>query len=73
MAYRALRGVCIGPGRILAPGETAELDVATAQFLTSIGAVERVPDEPAPAVVERAPEPAPEVQMPPKGGKHKEK
>jgi hypothetical protein len=48
--YRALRGVCIGPERHLAPGDPpVPLDKATAQFLTAIGAVEEVPDEPAPA------------------------
>jgi hypothetical protein len=41
MKYRALRGVCIGPGRHLLPGDApAELDDATARFLVSIGAVE---------------------------------
>jgi hypothetical protein len=45
--YRALRGVCIGPGRHLAAGEsTSELDKATAQFLVAIKAVEEVKDEP---------------------------
>jgi len=45
--YRALRGVCVGPGKHLAAGETtAELDKATAQFLVSIKAVEEVKDEP---------------------------
>lgn len=56
MSVRALRGVCIGPGRHLSPGETADLDAATVQFLVSIGAVEVVKDDPAP-VVEAQPEP----------------
>lgn len=76
MKVRALRGVCIGPGRHLTPGETADIDPATTQFLVSIGAVARV-DEPkpaeAPAVAEPAPEPIaepePETPAPPKGGK----
>lgn len=50
MQVRALRGVCIGPGRHLLPAETADLDASTVQFLVSIGAVERVV-EPAPAPV----------------------
>lgn len=52
---RALRGVCIGPERHLAPGETASLDAGTARFLAGIGAVEVVPS---PAATEAAPEPA---------------
>lgn len=43
MRFRALRGVCIGPGRHLAAGEDAELDPATSTFLVSIGAVEAAP------------------------------
>ena len=46
MKCRALRGVCIGPGRNLVPPETADLDAATGQFLISIKAVEEVKDEP---------------------------
>jgi hypothetical protein len=39
MRVVALRGVCIGPGRHLAPGDDAEVDPATANFLKSINAV----------------------------------
>jgi len=56
MKVRALRGVCIGVDRHLQPGDEADLDAATVQFLTSIGAVAKV-DEPAPA--EPHPETAP--------------
>jgi len=42
---RALRGVCVGVERHLMPGDTDDLDAAQVQFLTSIGAVERVPDD----------------------------
>jgi hypothetical protein len=47
----------------LKPGDTDDLDAAQVQFLTSIGAVERVPDE----------VPVPEVQKPklPAAGKDK--
>lgn len=61
MLVRALRGVCIGIARHLAPGETADLDAAQVQFLAGIGAVERVPDEPPPAI--------PETVTPAKAGK----
>lgn len=58
--FRALRGVCIGPGKNLAPGETAELDAATAHFLVSIKAVE-----------EFVAAPEPETVAPAKAGKEK--
>lgn len=41
MKVHALRGVCIGIDRHLAPGETADVDAATAQFLIHIKAVEK--------------------------------
>jgi hypothetical protein len=67
MRYRALRGVCIGVGRDFKPGDDpVELDAATAQFLTSIGAVEKVKDEPEKVEV-------PKESMPEKSGKSKEK
>lgn len=53
MKYRALRGVCIGVGRHLSAGDTADLDAATGQFLVSIRAVEPAKDEPK---IEPAPE-----------------
>ena len=56
MKIRALRGVCIGVNRSIAAGEDADLDAATVQFLTSIGAVEIVKDLPA---HEPLPEPSP--------------
>lgn len=51
---RAKRGVCIGVERHLLPGETAEIDAGSVQFLTAIGAVEVVPD-PVPETAEAAP------------------
>jgi hypothetical protein len=56
MKVRALRGVCVGPERHLAPGETADLDAASVPFLVSIQAVEVVADDPPPAA-EAQPEP----------------
>jgi hypothetical protein len=49
MQVRALRGVCIGVDRHLAPGDTADLEAAQVTFLVSIGAVEPLPDAPAKA------------------------
>lgn len=46
MKIRARRGVCIGVDRHLQAGDLADLDAAQVQFLVSIGAVERVSDEP---------------------------
>ena len=46
MRVRALRGVCIGVDRHLAPGDTTDLEAAQVKFLASIGAVEEIPDEP---------------------------
>jgi hypothetical protein len=57
---RALRGVCIGVGRHLTPADDpVELDAATAQFLVSLGAVERVSDAPnvASSELNRSPRP----------------
>lgn len=51
MKVRALRGVCIGVDQHLVAGGTADLDAAQVQFLASIGAVERIPDEPAPVAL----------------------
>ena len=49
MKVTALRGVCISPGQHLLPGDPpADLDDKTAQWLISIGAVLKAPDEPAP-------------------------
>jgi hypothetical protein len=76
MNVRALRGVCVGPARHLLPGEVADLDSATVQFLVSISAVEVVaepvpaPEPPAPAVVD---EPKPEITVPAKKTGKKEK
>jgi hypothetical protein len=49
MKVVALRGVCIGSEQHLLPGEEADVDKATAQFLVSIGAVQEVPSDAAPA------------------------
>lgn len=59
MKVRALRGVCVGPGRDLAPLDEVDVDAQTAQYLVSIGAVERV-EEPKPAAAPAAALPAPE-------------
>lgn len=71
--YRALRGVCIGSERHLMPGDPpVRLDRGTAQFLTSIGAIELVPEPAEPAEeapAEAAPPPAPETTAPAKAGK----
>jgi hypothetical protein len=45
MKARALRGVCIGVERHLAPGDIADIDPGTFTFLSGIGAVEAVPDD----------------------------
>lgn len=45
MKVRALRGVCIGVESHLQAGDVADLEAAQVTFLTSIGAVERVPDD----------------------------
>lgn len=52
MKVRALRGVCIGVGRHLVPGDTVDLPAAEVPFLAGIGAVEQVPDDPAPKAAE---------------------
>jgi hypothetical protein len=54
MKVKALRGVCVGVDRHLKPGDVDDLEPATVTFLVSIGAVERVKDEP----VKSAPAPA---------------
>lgn len=46
MKVKALRGVCIGVDRHLAAGDIADLEPGLVTFLSSIRAVERVPDEP---------------------------
>jgi len=43
MRVVALRGVCIGVGRHLQPGDEADLDEGTVQFLAGINAVKAVP------------------------------
>lgn len=54
MKVRALRGVCVGPGLHLAPGDTTDLDAAQVTFLSGIGAVEVVKD-PEPETQTKAP------------------
>jgi hypothetical protein len=49
MKVRALRGVCIGVERHLRAGDTDDLEPAMVTYLTSIGAIERLPEEPAAA------------------------
>jgi hypothetical protein len=56
---RALRGVCLGPGRDIVPPQVAEVDPATAKFLIGIGAVEEV----------TAPAEPPKTEAPVKAGK----
>ena len=55
MRVRALRGVCIGVDRHLAPGDTADLEAAQVTYLAAIGAVEPVPDTPVPVDQPEAP------------------
>lgn len=45
MRVKALRGVCVGIEKHLAAGAIADLDPALVQYLTSIKAVEALPDE----------------------------
>lgn len=52
MKIRARRGVCIGVERHLQAGEEADLDGVLVTFLTGIGAVELVPEEPVVSPVE---------------------
>lgn len=60
MRVKALRGVCIGVDRHLRAGDSADLDAAMVTFLSSIGAVEVVKDEP------KKPEPVHEHSEPKK-------
>lgn len=46
MKVRALRGVCIGVDSHLKAGDIADLEAAQVQFLVSIGAVEKILEEP---------------------------
>jgi hypothetical protein len=55
MKVRALRGVCIGVARHMKPGDVEDLEPALVTYLSGIGAVELVKDEPKPEV-----KPAPE-------------
>ena len=50
---KALRGVCVGIERHLKMGEIAVVDAASAQFLVSIGSVERIPETPPKAVAKK--------------------
>jgi hypothetical protein len=71
--YRALRGVCIGVNRVLSPdSDPVELDAATAQFLTSIGAVALV-EQAAPAEPAPVDEPAAQLDFKPKDAKASKK
>lgn len=61
MKVQALRGVCVGVEKHLAPGDTAEVDAGTARFLIGIGAVQEAPAEEPPP-----PEPAAPAAKPAK-------
>lgn len=82
MKVKALRGVCVGPGVHLAPGDFADLDPALVTFLVHIKAVEAVRDEPpetpaphlepiAPPKEDPKPEPPPETPAPRRGRQEK--
>jgi hypothetical protein len=58
---RAIRGVCISVDRHIKPGDVADVDAATAQFLVGIGAVERYV-APAPVATSVVADPEPEVK-----------
>jgi hypothetical protein len=60
MRVKALRGVCIGVDRHLKAGDIEDLEPALVTYLSGIGAVEAVKDEP---------EAKPEVKVPEKSGK----
>lgn len=67
MRVKARRGVCIGVERHMKPGDIEDLgDAALVTFLTGIGAVELVPEDPPPPPppeetrVESESKPAPE-------------
>jgi hypothetical protein len=51
MKIKARRGVCIGVDRHLQAGDLADLDASQVTFLAGIGAVEIVPEVPAPTIV----------------------
>lgn len=70
MRVKALRGVCLGVDRHLKPGDTEDLEPGLVTFLSGIGAVEVIKDEPAPIQEPNEPESKP---MPPKSGSKKEK
>lgn len=69
MKVRALRGVCIGVEQHLAKDEEKDLDANLVTYLTSIGAVEIVKDEPTAPVAEVAA--SPEVAATPEVAKNK--
>jgi hypothetical protein len=66
MKVRALRGVCIGVGRHLNAGDSADLDSATVIFLAQIGAVERIKDAPI-EPVKAEPQPETAIAKPDEG------
>lgn len=69
MKVKALRGVCIGVDRHLIADDTADLEPAQVTFLVGIGAVERVPDEPAkPVEPPKVEAPSPVKTAPDKSG-----
>lgn len=62
MRVKALRGVCVGVGRDLKPGDSADLDTAMVTFLVGIKAVEIVKDEPTQPVHEEEKKPEEQKQ-----------
>jgi hypothetical protein len=72
MKVKALRGVCIGVDRHLKADDVVDLEPALVTYLSGIGAVERVPDEP-PKPVEPLKAEAPPVKTAPEKSGSKEK
>lgn len=67
MKVKALRGVCVGVDRHLAPGDVEDLEPGLVTFLVGIGAVEKhVDPEPEP---QPQADPEPEPKEPVKPGK----
>jgi hypothetical protein len=66
MRVKALRGVCIGVDRHLKAGDIEDLEPALVTYLSGIGAVEAMKDEPE---LKPEPEAKPEVKAPEKSGK----
>ena len=67
---RALRNLCVGPGRHAIAGETFEMELDVANYLIAIGAAQRVREGLLGRLLERGGEPAP-VPAQSSPGKHK--